>query len=44
MKGIAIEYFLNLVDIDRNLKKFHSYISEDNKQDACDSHARMCYL
>ena len=46
MEGIDVEYFQNSIDIGNNEEKyeFHSYISDENEQDACDSHARMVYL
>ena len=45
MEGIAVEYFPNSIDPGRNKKyEFNSYISGDNEQDACDSHARMFHL
>ena len=46
MEGIAVEYFSTYVDNGNNNEKyeFHSYISDDNKQDACDTHAHMVNL
>ena len=46
MEFIAIEYFPTSVDNGNNEEKyeFHSYISDDNEQDACDSHAHMFHL
>ena len=46
MEGIAIEYFPNSIDPGSNEKKyeFHSYISDNNEQDACDSHDHMFHL
>ena len=46
MEGIAIEYFQTSVDIGNNEEKskFHSYISDDNEQYACDSHAHMVHI
>ena len=46
MEGIAVEYFPTSVDIGNNEEKyeFHSYISDDNEQDTCDSHAHMDHL
>ena len=46
MEGINIEYFTNLVDTGSNEKKseFHSYISGDNDQDSCDSHAHFSHI
>ena len=46
MEGIAVEYFLISMDLGNNEEKheFHSYISNDNEQDTCDSHDHMFYL
>ena len=46
MEGIAVEYFPNSVDTGKNEIKseFHSYIIDDNEQDACDSHSRMFFV
>ena len=46
MEGIAIEYFPSSFDPGNNGEKseFHSYISDYNKQDACDSHAYMFHV
>ena len=46
MEGIAVEYFPSSIDPINNEEKseFHSYISNDNKQDACDSHVNMFHL
>ena len=46
MEGIAVEYFPNSVHPGRNETKsqFNSYISDDNEQDACGSHAHMFCL
>ena len=45
MEGIAIEYFLNSIDPGiTKISEFHSYISDYNFQDACDSHAHMFHL
>ena len=46
MEGIAVEYFTNSVDPGSNETKpeFHSYISDENEQDACDSHYHMVHL
>ena len=40
MEGIAIEYFPISIDTHNNEEKseFHSYISDYNEKDACDSH------
>ena len=45
MEGIAVEYFPSSFDIGNNIGKyeFHSYISDENEQDACDSHAHMVF-
>ena len=46
MEGIAGEYFPTSVDNGNNEEKseFNSYISDDNEQDACNSHAHMVHL
>ena len=46
MEGISVEYFTSSIDTGNNEEKyeFHSYISEDNEQYACDSHAYMFHL
>ena len=46
MEGIAVECFPTSVDIGNNEEKseFHSYISDDNEQDACDSYAHIVHL
>ena len=46
MEGISVEYFTSSFDPGKNEEKyeFHSYISEDNEQYACDSHAYMFHL
>ena len=45
MEGIAVEYFLTSIDTGNNEKKeLHSYVSDDNEQDACDSHAHMVHI
>ena len=46
MEGIAVEYFPTYVDNSSNKEKyeFHSYISDDKKQYACDSHAHMVHI
>ena len=46
MEGIAVEYFPTSVDNGNNEEKceLHSYISDDNEQDACDSYAHMVHL
>ena len=45
MEGISVEYFTNSIDPGSNENyEFHSYISDDNEQDSCDSHAHMFHL
>ena len=46
MEGIFVEYFPTSIDTSNNEEKseFHSYISDDNEQDACDSYAHMFHL
>ena len=46
MEIIAVEYFPNSIYLCSNEKTygFHSYISGDNEQYACDSHAYMFHL
>ena len=46
MEGIDDEYFPTSVDIGNNEEKyeFHSYISDHNEQDACDSHSHMVHI
>ena len=46
MAGIAVEYLPHSVDIGNNEERYevHSYISDDNEQDACYSHAHMVHL
>ena len=46
MEGSAVEYFPIWIDPGNNEEKyeFHSYISDKNEQDACDSHARTFHL
>ena len=46
MEGIAVEYFPTSVDIGNNgeQSEFHSYISDENEQDARDSHSHMVHL
>ena len=46
MEGIAVDYFSSSFDPGNNKDKseFHSYISDNNEQDACDPHAYMVYL
>ena len=33
-----------LIQVSMRKTEFHSYISDDNEQDACDSHAHMFHL
>ena len=46
MEGISVEYFPAYFDNGNNEEKseLHSYISNDNEQDACNSHAHMVHL
>ena len=45
MEVISVEYFPNSIDNDNNEKSgFHSYISDENEQYTCYSHAHMYYL
>ena len=46
MEGIAVEYFPTSLDIGNNGEKyeFHSYISDENEQDARDLHSHMVHL
>ena len=46
MESIAVEYFPTSVDIGNNEEKseLYSYISDDNEQYACNSHAHMVHL
>ena len=46
MEGIAVEYFPASVDISNNEEKseLHSYISDENEEFACDSHAHMVHI
>ena len=46
MDGIFVEYFPSSIDPDNNKTKseFHWYISDDNEQDACDSHVHMFHI
>ena len=46
MEGISVEYFPSSFDPGENEEKseFHSYISDDNEQYSCDSHAHMVHL
>ena len=46
MEGIAVEHFTTSIDIGNSDEKseLHLYISDDNKQDSCDSHAHITHL
>ena len=46
MEGIAVEYYPTSIGTGNNeeTSEFHSYISDDNEQDACDSHYHMVRL
>ena len=46
MEVIAVEYFPTYIDTGKNEEKseLHSYISDDNEQYACDSHAHMVHI
>ena len=46
MEGIAVQYFTNPIypSINEEKYEFHSNISAENEQDACDSHACMFHL
>ena len=46
MKVIVVEYFPTSFDNGNNEEKseLHSYIRDDNEQDACDSHVLMVHL
>ena len=46
MEGIAVGYFPSFIDTGNNEEKseFHSYISDDNEQDAWYSPAYMVHL
>ena len=45
MEVVAVEYFPNSVDPGSNEKsEFHSYISGDNEQYACDLHAHIFHI
>ena len=46
MEVITIEYFPTSIDTGKNKEKsgFHSYIRDENEQDACDSRAHMLRL
>ena len=45
MEGIAVENFPTSIDTGNNEEKyeFHSYLSNYNEQDTCDSHACMVH-
>ena len=46
MEVIDVGYFPNSVHPGSNLEQseFHSYISDDNEQDTCDSHDHMFHI
>ena len=46
MEVIVVEYFPISIDTGNNEEKyeFHSYISDDNEQDACDSYSYMVHI
>ena len=46
MEGIAVEYFTSSIDPSNNKEKYelHPYITDENEQDACDSHAHIFHL
>ena len=46
MEGIAVQYSPSSIDTGSNKVKseFHSFMSDKNEQDACDSHAHMFHL
>ena len=45
MEGVAFEYVPNSIDPGSNENfEYNSYISDNNKHDACDSHAHMFHL
>ena len=45
MEYISVEYFTNSIDPGSNENyEFCSYISDENEQDACDSHAHLFYI
>ena len=46
MEGIYVKYFPTSIDTGNNEEKYelHSYISYDNEQDSCDSHAHLVHL
>ena len=46
MEVIDVGYFPNLVHPGSNLEQseFHSYISDDNEQYACDSYANIIHI
>ena len=46
MEGIAVEYFPTFIDTGKKEEnyEFHSYISDNNEQAACDSHAHTVHL
>ena len=46
MEVIAVEYIPTSIDTRKNEEnsEFHSYISNDNEKDVCNSHAHMVHL
>ena len=46
MEVIAVGYFTISIypDIDEERSELNSYISNDNEQDSCDSHAHMFHI
>ena len=46
MEGIAVEYFPSSFDTGKNEGEsgFHLFISDNNEQYVCDSHAHMFHL
>ena len=46
MEGIAVQYLPISIDPSNNKEKpeFHSYISNENEQDACNSHANIFHI
>ena len=45
MKGIAVEFFfIDFILVAKKKSEFHSHISYENEQDACDSNAHMFCL
>ena len=46
MEGIAVEYYPTSIGTGNNeeTSEFHSYISDDNEQDSCDSRVHMVHI